>query len=48
MISPVSSMPIADTTQACDALSNHAGAEEQAVLDYFETNYTGELRREGA
>ena len=48
MISPISCVPIADTIQAFDALSNHAGAEEQAVLDCFETNYIGELRREGA
>ena len=29
-------MPIADTTQACDALSNHAGAEEQIILANFD------------
>ena len=28
-----------------EPLSNHARVEEQAVLDYFETNYIGELRR---
>ena len=39
MISALSFVPIADTIQAFDALSNHAGVEEQAVLDYFETNY---------
>ena len=45
MISALSFVPIADTIQAFDALSNHADVEEQAVLDYFETNYIGELRR---
>ena len=38
-------MPIADTIQAFDTLSSHAGVEERTVLDYFETNYIGELRR---
>ena len=45
MISALTFVPIADTIQAFDALSNHAGVEEQAVSDYFETNHTGELRR---
>ena len=45
MNSALSFVPIADTIQAFDALSNHAGVEKQAVLDYFETNYIGEIRR---
>ena len=45
VISSLSFVPIADTTQAIDALSNHSSVGEQAVLDYFETNYIGELRR---
>ena len=45
MISALSCVPIADTIQSFDALSNHNGVEEQAVLDYFEANYIGELRR---
>ena len=45
MISALRFVRIADTIQAFDALSNHAGVEEQAVLDYFETNYIGKLRR---
>ena len=45
MISALSFVPIADTIQAFDALSNHAGVEEQTVLDYFEINYIGELLR---
>ena len=45
IISALSFVPIADTIQAFDALSNHAGVEERAVSDYFETNHTGELRR---
>ena len=45
VISALSFVPIADTIQAFDALSNHAGVEEQSVLDYFETNYIGKIRR---
>ena len=45
MISSLSLLPIADTIIAFDALSNHAGVEEQAVLDYFEKNYIVKLRR---
>ena len=45
MISALSFVPIADTIRAFDASRNHAGVEEQAVLDYFETNYIGKLRR---
>ena len=45
MFSALSFVPIADTVQAFVALSNHAVVEEQAVLDYFETNYIGKLRR---
>ena len=44
MISALSFVPIADTIQAFDALSNHAGNQEQVILDYFESNI-GELRR---
>ena len=35
-ISTLSFVPIADTIQPFDALNNHAGVEEQAVLDYFQ------------
>ena len=45
MISALSFIPIADTIQAFDALSNHAGNQEQVICDYFESNYIGELRR---
>ena len=44
VISALSFMPIADKIQAFDALNNHAGVEKQAVLDYFERNYIGELQ----
>ena len=43
VISSLSFVPIADTTQAIDALSNHSSVGKQAVLNYFETNYIGEL-----
>ena len=36
-------VPIADTIQAFDTQSNHTGNKEQAILDYFESNYIGEL-----
>ena len=36
-------VPIADTIQAFDTQSNHTGNQEQAILDYFESNYIGEL-----
>ena len=47
MISALSFVPIADTIQPFDALSNHnhTGNQEQVILDYFESNYIGELRR---
>ena len=45
MISALSFVPIDDTIQAIDALYNHACNAEQVILDYFETNYIGELRR---
>ena len=45
MISALSFIPIADTIQAFDALSNHAGNQEQVICDCFESNYIGELRR---
>ena len=36
-------VPIADTIQEFDALCNHAGNAGQVILDYFGTNYNGEL-----
>ena len=45
MISALSFVLIADTIQAFDALCNHVGNQEQVILDYFENNYIGELRR---
>ena len=45
MISALSFVPTADTIQAFDALSYHAGNQEQVVLDYFESYYKGELQR---
>ena len=44
MILALNFVPIADIIQAFDALSNHAGVKEQAVLNYFETNSIGEIR----
>ena len=35
MISALSFDPIADTIKAFDALSNHAGNQEQVILDYL-------------
>ena len=45
MISVLSFVPIADTIQAFGPLINHAGNQEQVILDYFESNYIGDLRR---
>ena len=45
MISALSFVPTADTIQAFDALSYHAGNQEQVVLDYFESYYKCELQR---
>ena len=45
MISALSFIPIADTIHAFVAQYNHVGNVEQVILDYFETNYIGELRR---
>ena len=45
MISALSFVPTGDTIQAFDALSYHAGNQEQVVLDYFESYYKGELQR---
>ena len=45
MILALSFVNIADTIQAFDDLSNHAGVEEEAVLHYFKRNYIGELPR---
>ena len=36
---------VQDILPSFDALSNYAGDQEQAILDYFETTYIGELRR---
>ena len=36
---------IQDVILAFDELCNHCSIDEQPVLDYFETNYRGELQR---
>ena len=45
MILALSFVPVQDVILAFDELCNHCGIDEQSVLDYFETNYIGELRR---
>ena len=45
MIPALSFVPIQDTVAAFNELSRHSGNAEQPVLDYYETNYIGELRR---
>ena len=45
MIPALSFVPVHDVILAFDELCNHCGIDEQPVLDYFETNYIGELRR---
>ena len=45
MISALSFVTIAHKIQAFGVPSNHVGSQEQVILDYFEINYIGELRR---
>ena len=45
-IPAISFVPFQDVILAFDELCNHCGIDEQPVLDYFETNYIGELRRD--
>ena len=45
MIPAHSFIPVQDVILSFDELCNHCGIDEQPVLDYFETNYTGQLRR---
>ena len=45
IIPALSSVPVHDVILAFDELCNHCSIDEQPVLDYFETNYIGELRR---
>ena len=47
MIPALSFVDVQDTVAAFNAHSNYCGALEQPVLDYFETYYIGEHRREG-
>ena len=45
MILALSFVPVQEVIFGFDELYNHCGIDEQSVLDYFETNYIGELRR---
>ena len=45
MIAALSFVPTQDVIAAFNSLCQHCGNDEQLVLDYFETNYIGELRR---
>ena len=45
MIGALSFVPVADTVQAFESLSEFAMQPAQVILDYFETNYVIELRR---
>ena len=45
MIPALSFVPVQDVRLAFDELCNHCGIDEPSVLDYFETNYIGVLRR---
>ena len=46
MVPALSFVPVHDVILVFDELCNHCGIDEQVVLDYFETNYVGELRRD--
>ena len=45
MIDAIAFVPIVDVVETFERLANHCGQNEQVILDYFETNYIGELRR---
>ena len=45
MITALSFVLLQDIILASDELGNHCVVDEQPVLDYFETNCTGELQR---
>ena len=46
MISALAIIPVADFVTSFEALSDHCdGDNEQGILDYFENNYIGQLRR---
>ena len=45
MIAALALVPVDDIIPAFEALTEHCGADEEPILDYFEVNYIGELRR---
>ena len=45
MIGALAFVPLADILQSFNVLSQHCVGNEQGILDYFETNYIGEVRR---
>ena len=45
MITTLSFVPVHDVILAFDKLCNHCGIDKHPFLNYFETNYIGELRR---
>ena len=45
MISALAFIPRPDVIRQFNNLSQHCGPQEVPILDYFETNYVGELRR---
>ena len=45
MIPALAFVPLDDIIPASEALSQHCEGNEEHILDYFEVNYIGELRR---
>ena len=45
MIGALAFVPLADILQSFNVLSQHCVGNEQGILDYFKTNYKGEVRR---
>ena len=45
MLPAIAFVPVDDIIPAFEALSEHCGGREEPILDYFEVNYIGELRR---
>ena len=45
MIGAIAFVPLLSIEEAFDLLAEHCGANEQPVLDYFESTYVGDIRR---
>ena len=46
MIAAIAFVPQIDIVETFEILNDHCGENEEGLLDYFEANYIGELRRD--